>query len=274
MKKEYVVILILMFATAGYLSIRNFIESKKQQKEIEQKQEIILSEKEEDLILVDSYETKIENREDVYMKFEVKYPYFKKAGEDFNKSIENLLKEQIENDSVVGRENWEARIKTEEGLKIAPSTWEKFYFSSDFEIIQSNSLYISFILKYGGYIGGAHGYQEVASFNYDIKNQKILSLNDIFKDNPDFLNYLSKESRDILSSKFALINEDEIGDSSKEAIEEYIKNINSGIEEGTKPIIENFSIFTFYQNKIKIYFKQYQVVPYAMGMPEIEIDIK
>ncbi len=274
MKKEYVVILIFMFVVAGYLSIKNFLESKKQQKEIEQKQEIVLSGKEEDLILVDSYETKIENREDVYMKFEVKYPYFKKAGDDFNKRIEDLLKEQIDNDSVVGRENWEARIKTEEGLKTAPSAWEKFYFSSDFEIIQSNSSYVSFILKYGGYIGGAHGYQNIASFNYDVKNQKVVSLDDIFKDNHDFLNYLSKESRNILSNEFALINEDEIGDSSKEAIEEYIKNINSIIEKGTEPTVDNFSVFTFYQNKIKIYFKQYQVVPYAMGMPEIEIDIK
>lgn len=272
MKKEYIFVLIFMFAMAGYLSVRDFLKLEKQQKEIEQKEEIVLSEKEEDLILLDSYEVKKENREDVYMKFDVKYPYFKKAGDDFNKSIENLLRVQMDYDVAVSKENWEAR-NTLNGVSVStPSSWDKFYFNSDFEIIQSNSSYISFIVRYGGYTGGAHGYQEIASFNYDVKNQKILSLSEIFDEDFKYLEYLSEESRIILKNQFNVVNEDVIGDNSKESIEEYFENINIQIENGTEPLEENFKSFTFTPNKIKIYFAQYQVGPYVMGMPEIEID--
>jgi len=47
------------------------------------------------------------------------------------------------------------------------------------------------------------------------------------------------------------------------------------INSGTEPKEENFSVFTFTRDrKVKIYFAQYQVGPYAIGMPEVEVDRK
>ena len=48
----------------------------------------------------------------------------------------------------------------------------------------------------------------------------------------------------------------------------------SMIESGTEPKEENFSVFTFTPDKVKIYFAQYQVGPYVIGMPEVEVNRK
>ena len=45
----------------------------------------------------------------------------------------------------------------------------------------------------------------------------------------------------------------------------------SMIEDGTQPKEENFSVFTFTPTTVTLYFGQYQVGPYVLGMPEVEL---
>ena len=232
----------------------------------------------EDLVLANSFETKVLNPDDPYVKFDVKYPYFKNANNEFNLKIESLIKDKMEEDSKASKDNWLSRFKTQvagDNIPEVPTNEkDKLSFFSDFTIIQSNSTYISFILKYGGFSGGAHGYENNVSFNYDIKNKKDIELKDLFSDNPDYLIILSAKSREYLKNKFAVVTEEDKKDSDPEALKEYVDNMNSMIDSGTEPVVDNFNVFTFTPDKIKIYFEQYQVGPYVIGMPEIEIDRK
>lgn len=232
----------------------------------------------EGLIVADSYETKTLTISDPYVTFDVKYPYFKNADANFNSNIENLLKAKIEDHKKASKEYWQARYDTQtkgENFPKVPATdADKLYFSSDFTIVQSNSSYISFVLRYSGFSGGAHGYEINTSFNYDVKNQKLIELKDLFPNDSQYLTSLSNQSREFLMKEFATVSEDDKKNSTPEALKEYVDNIVSMINSGTEPSVENFSVFTFTGDKIKIYFAQYQVGPYAFGMPEVEIDRK
>ncbi len=268
---------IVLLTTIILVSFFLFYQNWKIYKETEiyDEQSVVLT---EEIVMPSTFETKVLNITNPYAKYDIKYPYFKNADNDFNLNIENLIKTQIEDHKIISGENWQARFNTQlegENIPVSPVTEEeKFSFISDFIIIQSNSNYISFILKFGGFSGGAHGYEKNVSFNYDIKNQKIIELKDLFKNNPEYLITLSDASREYLKNQLATVTEEDRESSSEEAIKEYVDNIVGMIEIGTEPIIENFSIFTFTPDKIKIYFAQYQVGPYSIGMPEFEINRK
>lgn len=274
MKKNIkIILLIIVIIISFYFTYKNW--AKKEEIKIDS---IPYVENIEELIVANSFETKILTPSDDFVKIDIKYPFFMKANKDFNLKIEDFIKEQMVNHTIISRENWKARFDTQvegDNIGISPKNdEEKFTFYSDFKIIQSNGTYISFVLKYGGFSGGAHGYENNTSFNYDIKNNKIIELKDLFVNNPDYLNYISTESRNILKKEFAQVSEEDKENSSEVAIKEYIDNIVSSIDIGTEPKDENFSTFTFVGNKITIYFGQYQVGPYSIGSPEVQIDIK
>lgn len=221
-----------------------------------------------------TFETRTIEIDDPYVKFDVKYPFFLFQSDEFNDSIKKELETNIEDHRISSRENWKARYETstkEEKVNQYPSQEEKFYFFSDFEIVQSNDSYISFVLRYGGFSGGAHGYELKKSYAYDLKNAKVIELADLFNGNQNYLNKISTETRAILKEKILKdLNEQDLMDDEKER-NEYINGILELVDEGTKEEGNNFSVFTFTPDKIKIYFAQYQVGPYSMGAPEVEI---
>lgn len=274
MKKKLIVIIFLLALSVILIFI---IKNHKVREEPSTEKDTLVVQV-EGLIVPDSFQTKVLNPDDTYVKFDVKYPYFKNADKDFNLKIETLIKNQIQDDIKLSRDNWQARYETQtagENIPKVPKTdADKFSFFSNFTIIESNSSYISIVLNYGGFNGGAHGYENEISFNYDVKNHKNIELKDLFPNNPQYLTYLSTVSRDYLKKQFATVSEEEKKNSDPKVIKEYIDNIVSMIESGTEPKEENFSTFTFTPDKIKIYFAQYQVGPYVIGMPEIEINRK
>ena len=227
------------------------------------------------LVMADSYETKVLSVNDLYTIFDVKYPSFKNAPADFNLEIENLVKTQVEDFKKNSADNWQARYDTQSKgdniSKVPASDSEKFSFSSSFDVVQSNDFFISFILRYGGFNGGAHGFQNIVSYNYDLKNKKNIELVDLFSNKKDYLNYLSTESRIYLKNKFAVVSVEDKQNSDGNAFKEYVDNMTSMIDGGTEPKLENFNTFTFTVNKVKIYFADYQVGPRAIGMPEFQL---
>ena len=270
-KKSTIVLLVIIILISGYFVYKNF--GPKEVKEAVNS----LAPVAEGLIVNGSYETKTLNPNDPYIKFDVKYPYFKNADQDFNSKIETLINSQIADNSKQSKENWQARYDTQakgDNIPLVPADQDKFSFTSDFKVIQSNSSYISFVLTYGGFTGGAHGYEITASYNYNVKNHKNIELKDLFKMDSNYLTYLSNSSRDYLKKQFAVVTEEDKKNSDPEALKQYVDNITSMIDSGTEPKDENFNTFTFAENKIRIYFAQYQVGPYVIGSPEIELDIK
>lgn len=276
MKRIYLIIIATIFLLISLsIGLVFFFSNRQQNLPFEDKEKIELKE-EESLVVEGSYQTKKLTIDDPYINFDVKYPYFKDADIDFNLSIEDFLKEQMENDRLIAKDNWQTRYNlqtTEDNIPEQPNPEEKFYFYSDFSIIQSNSSYISFILSYGAFTGGAHGYEVKKSYNYDLKNNRPITLADIYGDDEDYLDKLSQASRQMLKEAYATISDEDRANSDPEAIEDYLENINSSIDSGTEPTEENFKTFTFTPSGIKIYFAQYQVGSYVMGMPEVEISI-
>lgn len=225
-------------------------------------------------IIEDSYQVIEDNPSDLYTDFDVKYPLFKHADSVFNQKIEDLVKKQIDEHRQVSKENWQILFvdQGDNSINNVPNKEDKFYLSIDYVITQSNPEYISFILRSSGFSGGAHSYEKYVSFNYDVLNKKELEIGDLFPGDFDYLDYLSVSSREILEDRFVLVSEEDKLNYPPEVLQEYKDSIISSIENGTGPEKENFSVFTFLPNKIKIYFAQYQVGPYVIGMPEIEIE--
>lgn len=274
MRKKYIIVLLLiMFISIG-LVVFIFLE-KVDYSKISRGQNISI---EQELnINKESYENKIIEDTDPYVIFDVKYPYFKNVDNSFNLSIEKLLKDKIEESKKISKENWQARYDTQvEGDNISkvPPEDEKFSFYSDFKVIQSNSDYISCVLTYGGFTGGAHGYEDNVSFNYNVKDKKNIELKDLFPNNPKYLEYISEKSRESLQKTFATVSEDDKKYATEKELKVIVDDILASIESGTEPKEENFSIFTFTKDKVKIYFAQYQVGPYTLGSPEVDIYIK
>lgn len=259
----FVIILIIVFSLIVKKQTKTeiYVNENQSEKKTPENTENIVSE---------SYEIKkIETKNNSYTNIDISYPYFKQADQVFNSKVEDFIKNRIENHKVTSEENWKTRYQNQtEGYSIPliPEEENKFYLHSNFEIIQSNPNYISFILTIDSYEGGAHGYVVNVPFNYDIKNKKEILLGDIFSEKIDFLKYLSDESRNYLKGEYIT--------SSEGYKNSYEKSLLEMIEVGTEPKEENFEIFTFTKDKIKIYFAQYQVGPYVIGMPVFEINRK
>lgn len=98
----------------------------------------------------------------------------------------------------------------------------------------------------------AHANSETLTFNYSIKEQKELKLEDLFTPNSDYLNLLSQLSRTHL----------------KEQLDERYFEM---IDEGTPPKEVVFSSFLVEKTGLSITFNQYQVASYAEGIQEILI---
>lgn len=109
--------------------------------------------------------------------------------------------------------------------------------------------YVSYVFYTSVYEGGAHPNNTIYTINYDKENNKIVTINDLIRTNPNILNLFSTKSRE------ELLKKEEFND----------PNIKQMMIEGTKPISNNYKNFVFTKEGIMILFEQYQVAPYYMG---------
>jgi hypothetical protein len=199
-------------------------------------------------------------------KANIVYPYFDNADQSFNDLIANTAKQTWDEFKQMTTENWKALKDTEfANQKTGDNPEQPFEFDLSCDIVQQTDKYISFVMRFGGYPGGgAHGYQNLITFTYDVANKKVIKLGDLFPTNPDYLKTLSEYSRKQLTNKLSQDSQDK----------EYLNNIKSMIEMGTEPTDDNFKNFTISKDNIlTIYFGQYQVAPYASGEQRIEMSL-
>jgi hypothetical protein len=229
----------------------------------------------EQLIIPGSYDIKTVTKETDYATIDIKYPSFKLAPSQFNDAIATNITNAIDNHIKIAEENWKARVDTKmpgDTITEKPSTKEdKLSLQIDVTIIQSNDNYISYLVTQSGYEGGAHGYSLTTSGAYDVKNKKEIILEDLFSNDSDYLNKISLSARAELIKEYATLSDEDRVGPTKEAIKEYAQNIQDMINDGTVPDIKNFETFTFTSDIVTIYFQQYQVGPYSIGMPTVSI---
>lgn len=258
MNKKYYILIGIPLAVIIVLYLVNILTRQQLTSEIKNPTNTE-STKVDDLPLLKNVE---DYHESDYAKFFVEYPQFINSGDSLNGEIEAYIKNAIADFNANAEENWKARYDTRgpnENITEKPSGDEKFTFSAEWSVAQLNKDYISFFIKTYQYSGGAHGISEVKTFNYDVKNKKLLNLADLFPNDQNYLTKVSDYTRMQLSEQFT------------SNPGEPAAGVNSMIIEGTAPIAKNFEAFTFKQGKITFYFQDYQVGPHAMGMPTVEM---
>lgn len=138
--------------------------------------------------------------------------------------------------------------------------------SSDYPINQYYSLiilydsyeydnYISYIFRIEDYTGGAHPNHRIYTVVYDIKNNEIITINNLININQNILNIFSENSREVLKNNNRITS-------------------LTMLYEGTKPKTENFQNFVFSKDGIILFFQHYQVAPYSQGEFNVVINYK
>lgn len=200
-----------------------------------------------------------------YTRVNVQYPRFEGVASIVNAEIDKFVSEYLVAFRKNSEENWKARFETKlpgETVSEFPSDNEKFYASITWKFDRMDDKYISITLNAYEFSGGAHGSATVHSINYDVKNNKLMTLADLYPGKPDYLKKISDGAIESLNAQLL-------------AQEDGTQNValRMQIEEGAGPDLKNFEAFTHNENVLTIYFQQYQVGPYAIGMPKVELPI-
>ena len=126
--------------------------------------------------------------------------------------------------------------------------------SQTFSVSLSQPTLLSLGALYSEYLTGAvHGGAALATWTFDLTTGHRITLAELFRPGSGYLNVLSTESRKRLR---ALFNDPSLDDF---------------INPGTTPSASNFQSWQLTPSGLRITFGQYQVAPYALGMPSIVI---
>lgn len=213
------------------------------------------------------------NESDPYTNFKVTYPQFKNVGSDFNQKIADQVTAGIAQQKKDAGDNWQARYDTQtkgENIPKYPEEADKFYFNVSWKPVQENYKFISIILTVSAFEGGAHGYETLTSYNYNVVNKKEVALADLFPSDVKYLTTISNFSRKDLTTQFRKRLEVK----TKADEKNFQDSVIPMMIDGTTPDAENFSVFTFTPESATIYFNQYQVAPYSMGQSSVVISRK
>ncbi len=186
------------------------------------------------------------------------YPQFPSLPTDLNEAISSSTLSRVAEFKGDVTDNYAARnataIKAEAGIPL-----NVYSFISSWQPAQINSRFISLIIRYDSYTGGANGNQDLQTFNYDVANNRMVTLADLFTDMPDYLAYISTTTREQLRRSEA------------EASPGYVPG--QMFLDGTGPTLGNFTNFTFTDNIVTFYFPKYGVAPGSFGEQRAEISL-
>lgn len=130
--------------------------------------------------------------------------------------------------------------------------------TGEYRIVFQNEKFVSITQEFTQYTAGAaHPISWYLTVNYDLKNGRLLTLADVFNAGMPYLDRLSQMTRMELSKR----------NQEKDPFS------NEWMTTGTIPAEGNFSQFTISPTTYTVYFGEYQVAPYAAGMPQVAIPL-
>lgn len=176
------------------------------------------------------------------IEIDVKYPH-----------INSEIGTQVNNQIKVYTENWIKEVKDilEEYKKHGYICNTPYELVSKYFVTRESDDLISFYTDYYQFTGGAHGITTRKAYAVDRKTGKPLNINELFKKGYDYKTIIDKEIRNqIAKEKEKYFDE---GAS--------FKGINDDVK------------FYIRGNNIVIYYSQYEIAPYASGIPEFNIPI-
>jgi Protein of unknown function (DUF3298)/Deacetylase PdaC len=122
-------------------------------------------------------------------------------------------------------------------------------------VTHSDNIY-TLVLTVYQFMGGAHGSTSILPYTFDLKNNKVLTLDDLFINTADALKLIEPLAQDAIKTA---IGADMVQDDMLTA--------------GTAPTVDNYQFFSLDKDSITFYFQQYQVAPYAAGIQTVTIPL-
>ncbi len=198
-------------------------------------------------------QTKQQQDETMHYKIEVSYPQIKgenlsASAKQFNRVIDSMVNEEM---------NHFKKLVTMDmpHMKTLPQDIQRNSLKVDYDldvVKPKNNTIVSVRLSTEGMQAGrAHPYHNNRVVNFDLTSGKILTLNDLFKKNSQFLKLLAAYSNKSLNEK--------------------LKKDNWMVEQGTKADPKNFKNWNLQADSLLITFDEYQVAPYVYGKQEVEV---
>ena len=163
------------------------------------------------------------------------------AFQHFNDIVDQFLNQQImEFKQAVQETTKNEQTSVVDGVSMSLTiTCETAYLSPDL---------ISVLFNIDTFLGGAHPMLTAYTINYDITQQTILTLADLFEPQAPYLNLLADYCSKDLSARNAL-----------------------DFSEGAEPTEENYRHWLLKPQGLEIIFDPYQVAPYALGRQTVLI---
>lgn len=200
-------------------------------------------------------------KEGTYSKSIVAYPQLVRGPIDFNNSIKNFVDDLLQHHEATAKSNWEARLARlgpAEQMASLPGVNEKLPMTVSWEPAEISDAYISFLIRVHEVTGDVHDVLLVKTFNYDVRQHKLIALSDIFPNNPNYLAQLSGFSYDSLKQQLTTKFSGKLSDAALK-----------WLKAGTAPEAKQFAEFTINHKELTLYFSQYQVAAYDQGIPEV-----
>jgi hypothetical protein len=190
----------------------------------------------------------------------IEYPQFPSLPASFNEVIASSTNSRLANFRQEVKDNSAARDATANNMPGEPGAalpMSSYSFIASWQLTQINGRYVSFIIRYDSFVGGANEDQELVTFNYDVLAHKIINLGDLFPKRTDYIKAIADIARSQLT--------------------ESLNNTSNGnapaamISAGTEPTADNFADFTFTDYIVTIYFPKYAVAPGSFGEQHVDI---
>lgn len=194
------------------------------------------------------------------------YPQFGDLPMDFNKKIAEVVGQAIVEHSENSRDNWNAEQNTTASTSATstkPRPDERFTLDIQSTVVRNDTSAASMIMYINGFSGGAHGYQNIMTFNYDRIHHQEITVQNLSSGDIHFLDKLSIVSRTLLQKDLAT----RASIPTNEVDHDMLNN-------GTAPLPINFSTFTLPNDHQAIfYFAPYQVAAWVYGDSKITVDL-
>lgn len=200
-----------------------------------------------------------ETQKDGFFDIQAEYPQFADPRLDpVNTAIADYVNGALAQFKKDSEENWRAREATlPTGTPKESNPAQPFFFGVTWQPDQLNAHYVSLVVKLNWYSGGAHGNDDLKTFNYDLEKGKVVALTDFFPNDPNYLKTVSVYARNALQSSLSTASGG---------------HVETGmLDAGTAPDPKNFANFTFDAQTVTFYFQKYQVAPGYFGPQTVQM---
>jgi ribosomal protein L31E len=187
------------------------------------------------------------NRDTEFVKIHIQIPRFRNTNNlDFENSLNSKIQEKVR--SIVEEVKVAAHQAAEDGTL---RTKYEVYISTEMKFKSKD--FVSLVIYYYTFTGGAHGITTFDTYNIDLKNSQLLTLKDIFSETCNY----EKMIKDFITKQIISRKEEFF----PEAVE-YINN-----DDITK------RVFTITKESLQIYYEDYEIAPHSTGLPVFEIPL-